>query len=318
MKRLGITLSLLATLAAPVAADDHPKTVGPHDIDRGYAWYAASRVLAADGSVKATRLPKWLREGLEWQVQRSSAEHGLEDGEVPPSREHCAPWSGSVTWPPSETAGDFASVLLLSEVAVHATLGEGIPGFTQNGNPMVLFPLSDVVRLHGRSSSPDYLLVSFDRLVVRGRVFCAVSPSHANAWGTRPPGKGDRVVLLGPWSSDGVVRARASHPESAALAQIAGDDDELFWKSSFGIASVMSNEPRTLAGLQERVDEAVVGRLFDLTAHLVSQEYGSPERREWAEKWRKQHENNCRIVEAAELPGRGLVPVRKICRPLSH
>ena len=275
MKRPGITFTLLSTLSLPVAAGDHPNTVGPHDPDRGYAWYAASRVLTADGSVKAARLPRWLRKGLEWQVQRSSTEHGLEDGQVPPSREHCAPRLGFVTWPPGETGGDFASVLLLSEIAVHATLGARIPGFTQNGNPMVLFPLSDVVRLHGRSSSPDYVLVSFDRLVIRGRVFCAVSPSHAEVWGAEPPVRGDRVVLLGPWSSDGVMRARASHPASASLAKVTGDD-ELIWKPSLG---VVFGGPRTLAGLQARVDEAVFGGLFDLTAHLHAQEWGSPERR---------------------------------------
>ena len=312
-KNLGIIVALSLALPATAVAGDHPTTVGPRDVDGDRDWVAASRVLAKDGSVKAVSLPWRLREGLEWQVQNSSTDHGLEEGEIP-SPAHCAPVLGSVTWPPGESGGDFASTLLLSEVAIIATLNDAVPGFTANGNPWMLFPLADVVPLHGRSSTPDYVLVPYDRLVVRGRVFCAVNPS-GNVWrNAKHPKAGDRVVLVGRWNADGVMRTRAFHPETAALALV-GEREELIWK--FGIVNAGdSPAPRSLSGLQDRVDEAAAGGLFDLTAHLHAQEWGSPERREFAEKWRTLHQDGCRVVEVANLEGHGLVPVRKICSPL--
>ncbi len=304
MRRLGFVLVALLALPTAVAAEGHPQTLGKRDRDRGYEWVAASRVLTSDGFVKAGGVHERLRKGLEEQLQQSAADHGLEDGEVPATKQWCAPPYITADYPLPEGDGRFISALLLSEVAVTATLGEAIPGFFVNGNPGTLFALSNVVPLHGQSPSVEYVLVPFDRLVVHGRVFCAVNPSTPKWSGKTHPKVGDRVALLAAWPKDGVVRTNMwNHGSSLGLVF---DDGRLQWDN-------LVSGPGNLASLQERVDEAVSGRLFELTTHLVSQEYGSAERREFVETWRSYESDGCRVVGVAERPGHGLVPSRFVC-----
>ncbi len=305
MKDLAIIVYLFLMLPLSAVAGDHPRTVGPRDVDGGHEWVAASRVLATDGSVKPIRMSDRLRDDLEWQLQRSAVDHGLEDGQVPSTGDYCSPISSVITPPPGESDGRFSTVLLLSEVAVSATLEDGIPGFDGMGNPVVLFSLSDTVPLHAHSPIPQYVLVPFDRLVISGRVFCRVNVIVHFWEQNEPPQIGDRVVVVGSWTADGVVRMGKWH-HTGALALV-GEEGALTWKFA-----VNNTGPRTLAGLQRRVDEAVLGNLFDFTAHLVSQEVGSPERREFAENWWKLHEDGCRVVEVVVREG-VLVRVRKIC-----
>ncbi len=310
MKRHGIVLGalLVPQLASAAFAEGHPTTLGNRDIDFGYEWVAASRVLTADGFVKSTGVHDRLREGLEWQLQRSAVDHGLENGDVPSTDQWCAPDVMELgSYPETEHDGRFISVLLLSEVAVAATLNEAIPGFLTNGNPGLLFELSDIVPLHQRARTVGYIVVPVDRLVVHSRVFCAVNPSDIVWGGTAQPEVGDRVVVLGNWPAEDVVRVKQWWTHGGTLAQVR-DQGTLQWD-----VTVTSGGPTTLTGLQARADEAVAGGLFDMTRHLVSQEFGSPDRREFVETWRAYESNGCRIAAVAERPGEGLVPSRFVC-----
>ncbi len=294
MKRLGWTLAALAVFALPVMGG-HPRTLGKRDTDRGYEWIAASRVLNADGSLKGRIPGEWLREGLEWQVQRSRIRHGLDEGGVPSSNEFCAPKQPFAPFFLPETDGRFSATLLLSEVAVAATLEESVSGFDTVGNPVVLFALSDVAPLHGYTPIPEYALIPFDRLVVHNRVFC-LTKDLTPSWREAPPKVGDRVVLIGSWSRDAVVRLTGWRGQAVALAQV-DEDEKLRW------AFAANDAPSDMAGLRGRIDEAVFGGLFDLTVGFVSKEYGAPERREFGEMWSAFHKNGCRVRKAEQLDG---------------
>ena len=83
MKRYLVPLALLVLLSAtPALSGDTPDVWGAYDTDWGYAWVAAARALTADGLVKPVGVHDRLRQGLEWQIQKSAADHGLRDGEI--------------------------------------------------------------------------------------------------------------------------------------------------------------------------------------------------------------------------------------------
>ncbi len=313
MKKPDVVLAVvLAALLASVGAgaEEHSRTLGDYDSRRGYEWVVASRLLNADGSVKlSTRMPERLRKGLEWQLQNSAPAPDLEDGEIP-SPDQCAPHPPDVTsssMPGSEQDGRFVSALLLSEVAVTATVAGIVPGFFRGGNPGVLLSLSDVSPLHGRSASIGHVLLPVERTSANGRVFCAVMDRDHHI-PTPPPPPGTRVVVMGAWSSEDVVWGNtqgrmgylATVDSAEALRWIGG----FFWSEE---------RPSTLASLQRRVDEAARGGLFDVTADLVSQDIESPERTEFVKTWASYEPDGCRVVEVAELPGVGLMPSRTVC-----
>ena len=313
MKRLVLAALSALLFVSTVSAGGHPKTLGHRDLDRGYEWVAASRALTADGFVKSAGVHERLRRGLEMQVQPVTADHGFEDGDIPSSNRWCANVDTPGSEPPiSEQDGRFGSVLLMSEVAVVATLAEAVPGFYMTGNPGVLFSLSDVAPLHGRARTTGYVLIPFDRMVVRGRVFCSILPETRLWSGRNHPKVGDRVVIMGDWAGDDVVRIERSSTHRGTLAQV-GDRGLLQWDGTVHMGVV----PGTLTNLQERANEAATGGLFDLTAHLVLQEYGSPDRREFIDTWRPYEEHyesrGCRIVGVAEKPDEGLVPSSFVC-----
>lgn len=310
---LGLTALSALLSASTVFAGGHPQTLGHPDLNRGYEWVAASRALTAGGFVKSTGVHERLRRGLEMQVQPVTMNHEFKDGDVPSSDRWCAAVDMPDSEPPiSEQDGRFGSVLLMSEVAVVATLAEAIPGFYTTGNPGVLFSLSDVAPLHGHARTTGYVLIPFDRMVVSGRVFCSVLP-ETNLWpGSNAPEVGDRVVIMGDWANDNVVRIERSATHRGTLAQV-DNRGLLRWDSTVHMGVV----PGSLANLKDRANEAAVGGLFNLTAHLVLQEYGSSERREFIDTWRSYEEHyesrGCRIVGVAERHDEGLVPSDFVC-----
>lgn len=283
-------VALVVTLFFPTAvAAQHPETLG-FDPDRGYEWVAASRVLRADGSLDDRQSThEWLKEGIGWQLKHSAVDHGFKEGRTP-SPESCATRLSYVSPPPPEVAGGmFDTTLLLSDVAVTATLEKAIPGFTTHGNPAVVFALSDVVPLRPGAPHVDYLLVPFDRLVVHGRVFCAINPNHQWWPDAGHPAVGDHVVVIGSWTSDRVVRMNAwQHTGTVAVVR---EHKPLIW----GFSVRRGTGPTTIANLESRIGEALSGGLFDLTADLVLQEFNSQERREFGQLWLDLHAAGCRV-----------------------
>ncbi len=274
----------------------------------GYDWIAASAALSDRGVTPGLN---WrLREGLEWQLKKGGLANGLREGEVPIGDEGCAPSHARSRgfYVQEEWDGRFSTALLLSEVAVVATLEAATPGFFSHGNPGVLFALSDVVPLHARSVPVDYLLVPFDRLVIQNRIFCAVTPSDARWRGRSHPEVGDRVVVLGERGLQGVVRVGAWWDRLGYLA-VVDESQTLHWDDVMQRAG----RPTSLLALRSRVEEAVSGGLFDVTKHLVSQKYGSPDRIQFAETLRQYETDSCRVASVHPTDGGGWAPKRLVC-----
>jgi len=307
LKRTLLSLTVLLS-AASAQSGAAPDTWGVFDVDRGYEWVAASRALTLEGLVETTGVHERLRRGLEWQLRGSSVDHGLKDGEIAATDEWCAsptPVSRG-SFVQTEQDGRFISALLLAEVAVTATLAEATPGFFSNGNPGVLFELADVVPLHGRSALPAFALVPADRLVIRGRVFCSVTPSEGVEVN---PEIANRVVLLGEWGDHGAVRIGTSPSRLGHLALVRDDRETLQWD----FFPRFTNPPASLSQLYRRVGEAATGGLLDVTGHLALQEYGSPERVEFVERLGRYEANGCRVVEIVDTTDQGWSPARLSC-----
>ena len=299
-------------LATPARSSTGPDTLGAYDADRGHLWIAASQALTPEGLVKSTGIHDRLRRSLAWQLQHGLAGHGLQDGEIAATDQWCAP-------PQILNAGFavseepqllFISALLLSDVAVTATLSEATPGFFWSGNPAILFALSDVVLLHGRSVVPAHALVPSDRLVIRGRVFCTVTPSRGMKVN---PAIGDRVVLLGEWSDHATVRVGSWLDPMGHLALVE-EGETLHWNIlPNAVFPKYTQPPSSLEQLHDRVASAESGGLFSATAPLVLQDYGSPERVEFVEMMSDYAFEGCRVLEVAATPDQGLQPTRISC-----
>ncbi len=302
-----VVIALAVLLPAlPARSGANLETWGTYDPERGYEWVAASQVLTPAGLVKAAGVHDRLRRGLDWQIQSSRVDHGLRDGEVADTDEWCAlSKAPRGSYVQTEQDGRFISALLLAEVAVTATLAEATPGFFENGNPGTLFALTEVVPLHGRSATPAYALAPANRLVVHGRVFCAVTPSESVGVS---PISGDRVVLLGEWGDHGVVRVGHWWDRIGHLALVE-ERDTLRWN----FFPNFTNPPLSLSELYERVNGAVSGGLIDVTSSLVLQEHGSRERVEFVERLGEYESSGCRVLEVAERPGQGWTPTSISC-----
>ncbi len=307
LTRIVTLLLLLLLVALPVVAG-HPTTIGekdPEGID-GRFWVAASRALRADGSVRYG-LGTQVEGHLNFESRHVVADHGLEDGVPAQTDEFCPPSPFIVTTSRGVEETRFDLKLLLSEVAVTAEVRDAIPGFDKYGYPVMLFSLSNVVPLHGRSPVPGYVLVPVDRIVYRGRVFCRPAQRSWRNGDLAPPAVGDRVALIGGWIHGGIISTDRS---GGALALI--EDEELTWVFPGGYVGEF---PGSASALQARVDEAVAGGLFDLTAHLKTQRWSSPERREFVRTWGRLNDNGCRVAAADTREGR-TVATRILCRIL--
>lgn len=147
---------------------DSPETWGEFHPDWGYEWTAVSAALNPDGSI-SRRLPDFARERLETLIERfekrfgSARRHGLPDRQVV-SEKFCPP-EASVHWG-DMLARHLGATLLLSEVAVKATIESVAFGFDTGGGPAALIRLADTEPLTSRSPAPEYAMVPLGQLVV--------------------------------------------------------------------------------------------------------------------------------------------------------
>lgn len=296
---LGLAMALaaasLALNSTPTNAQ-HPKVVVNDNSGFGrMVWQAASEVLHADGSARST-VAKSTQERLEeqfaWFDKRPSGSDvaaPLPDGFLPSSasihRKHCKLWP-VVDYPSPEVYGE--ALLLLSDVAIIGTVSDIAPGF-RGAAPYLLHTLSDVAPLRPGSLIPEYVLAPVGQYVINGRVFCG-DPQH-NRWSPVLE-VGDRIVLVGRWSHGVVWTGPALAYDLAILNEDTGHLKR---------QTQPQESPATLKLLRDRIDEAVRGGLFDLTAPLLLEESRSPKRREFSETWWNLHQGGCRVTAAAEL-----------------
>jgi len=205
-------LGMAATLFAGVAAGQpYPDSLG-EELGDWPLWRAALKSLEPDGSIEWS-LPDfgeidpvaaiWARERIDqFREKFGSAEsQGLEELSYPPESYCYVPdYETVVGTYPDPGVAFLDGILLLSEVAVTATVSEIIPGFSAAPGPMVLLALSDGIPLTERSPVPDYVLLPLRRMVIGGIPFC-----HNRFRGADyEPELGDRVVVIGSWRN-GIV-----------------------------------------------------------------------------------------------------------------
>lgn len=277
MKRIGI-VSLIALLAVPMVAQEHPERIGRWDTDRS-AWVAASQVgvVATVGDLAV--LVETTRETTLWTVERigiqiedfarrfeSAEKHGLEEGSYP-SPDFCYKPKILVEGQgPFPETSSLDGTLLLAEVAVTATVSEIVPGFSVMGGPTVLLALSDVTTLTSRSPVPVYALLPLKSMVINGSVFC-----HADLTLTYQPQIGDRIALFGAWDR-GVVPLG---PRTTSLIGKLDNSGTVDWNSW----NVFVDDP---ASVTSRLNEMESKGLLSTTTHLARQEYMAQERQVFA------------------------------------
>lgn len=287
---IGSTMLLLVALySEPGHSSDEPETPetwGEYHPDWGHEWTAVSVALSPDGSV-SRHLPDHARERLETLIERfeerfgSATKHGLQHGQVV-SEEFCPP-EASVHWG-DKLARHLGATLLLSEVAVKATIESVAFGFNTGGGPEALIRLEDVEPLTDRSPAPEYAVVSLGQLVVGDRVFCGErGPLASGAWrGPYQPAAGSQIVLIGGWR-DGTVFAGQSHDSWYAEVMEGG---ELQWRFGF--------QGRSLEELQVSIAELEAGGLFARTDSLARPEADPHERMDFARDWSALVDSGCR------------------------
>ncbi|MYA08555.1 MAG: hypothetical protein F4060_10815 [Holophagales bacterium] len=253
MKKTLIAVILTVSLGTAGVAQEHDHP----DSWRGpWLWTSAKQELTVNRPVR-------LLEALGSQSASfdrtfgSAHEHGLHEGQVP-DRGFCPPRDilQSSTFAGPDSAGQFDATVLLSEVAVTATVSEVIPGFTVNGAPVVMLHLTEVLTLHGRSPSPLYALVPVGQLVVDGRIYCSLE-KVTGASETYQPEAGTRVVVIGPWASVATVPIGFSRTSAFAVVE---DHEKLSWKFYDG--------PETMAQLRTSVGSLIRTGLLAMTEHL--------------------------------------------------
>lgn len=275
-----------------------PETWGSYDPDWGHEWTAVSAALNPDGSV-SRRVPDLARERLEALIVRfeqrfgSAAKHGLRDGRVV-SEEFCPP-EASVHWG-NTLARHLDATLLLSEVAVKATIESVAFGFDTGGGPVALIRLADAEPLTGRSPIPEYALVALGQLVVGDRVFCGERGplSPRNHWlredgeVSYQPTVGARIVLIGSWRG-GTVFLGPGHDSWYAEVAKSG---QLRWIYGF--------QGKSLPELKARVAELEAAGLFDRTDSLARPEADPHKRMDFARSWSALVDSGCRPVALRE------------------
>jgi len=182
---------------------------------------SVSVALNPDGSV-SSKLPDNAREKFEYQMAKfkrlfgSAAEHGLDDGVVAPKK-FCPP-ELSLGWG-DKIAENLGSILLLSEVAVKATIDSVALGFSAGGSPKALVRLKDVEPLTRRSPSPEYAVFPIGQLVARGHVFCGNRGQIGTGEyrGPYQPRAGSRIVVTGGWRDGEPQRRRHRRLRDRAL-----------------------------------------------------------------------------------------------------
>ena len=255
--------------------------------DWGHEWASVSVALNPDGSM-SSKLPDNAREKFEYQMAKferlfgSAAEHGLEEGVVAPKK-FCPP-EGTIAWG-DKTAENLGSILLLSEVAVKATIDSVALGFSPGGSPRALIRLTDVEPLTSRSPVPEYAVFPIGQLVARGHVFCG----HRGQLGTGDfrgpyqPRVGSQILLIGGWR-DGTVFLGS---EDAWYAEL--NDGALEWR--FGGFGTYGG--RTLEGVTNLISRLETRGLFEQTDHLAKAEHHSRERVRFGQAWARAVRRGC-------------------------
>lgn len=269
----------VALMGSPAVAQEAPETWGRYFVGSGHEWTAASVALNDDGTVSEDLAPN-LRRELEKQQKRferrfgSAAAHGFSDHDSPPS-EFC-PRGTYINWMGPDDGGMFGATILLSEVAVTASVGDVVLGFRSYGYPAALLALEDAEPLHGRTPIPSYALVPIGEVVVRDRVYCSLGEVGP------VPHVGSRVVVLGSWHAGTVLNAHARTGSYAVL----GEDGSLNWR--FG-----TRGSSTIGGLRRRIREIESRNLFAVTDDLVRQRPNSAERLRFIAAWRRYSDAGC-------------------------
>ncbi|MCY3970321.1 MAG: hypothetical protein OXG74_10325 [Acidobacteria bacterium] len=285
---LMMNLLLAAALFGPPAAAQ-----GPPDAIPELHWVSAARVL--DGDAPDTLHPR-SRKLIDEQSEKflaefgSAARHGLREGRLAPEEFCTVKGIGGGAVYIAGDGAEFGSALLLSEVAVVATVTDIIPGFSYGPLVESLLELGDVVPLHERSPIPGYVLVPARRVVAEDRVFCGGDVYEYD------PVIGTRVVVIGPWV-EGVVPVGLGPTNLFATVQ--KDGESLRWL----VEGQGAPAPGNLLDLQARVDEAVRGNLFTLTAGLVKLEEWTKKRRRFGREWQRRTHRGCRLIAVDEANG---------------
>lgn len=292
---LAIT-TLVSGSVSRAGSQEHPETWrGP------WLWTAASQESTVNRPVR-------LLEALESQSESfdrafgSAHAHGLAEGRVP-GREFCPPRDivQSSTFAGPDSAGQFDATILLSEVAVTATVSDVIPGFTVNGAPVVMLHLTDVLTLHERSPSPLYALVPVGQLVVGGRVYCSLE-KVTGASETYQPEVGSRVVVIGAWAPLATVPIGFSRTSAFAVVE---DHERLSWKFYDG--------PETLTQMQTSVGSLVRTGLLEMTESLRGLEEFSDGRAELSSDLFMAHRSGCDVVGAEQDLVSGGLTLSTVC-----
>lgn len=186
-----------------------------------YPWRSVDVLLDERGNLIAPGLRPDTIETLEEQIEGfrkkhgSAAENGFHEGTVPEEDLCGASYPRpTIVRPPGADHVDF--VMMTSDVAVTATIGEMVMGF-KGPSPVAFVSLERVEPLHRYSPSPSHALVSLGRLVARDMVFCSWV-SGRRGFNGRP---GDKVLLIGSWDK-GVVQPNA-------IAMFSEDSPSLEW-----------------------------------------------------------------------------------------
>ena len=282
-----MSLLTAALSVAPIGGQGPPEEVPE------LLWISAERALDEDepDSVHWSRRQLIDEQSANFRATfGSAAAHGLREGRLPPEEFCTVRGVGSeISFLGPDTDSEFGSGLLLGEVAVVATVTKVIPGFGGLAWVESLLELGDTVPLHGRSPIPGYVLVPVQRVVAEDRVFCG-------GYGTEfDPVVGSRVVVIGPWVQ-GVVPVGPGPGSSAMLAVVEQDGESLWWLD--GILG-----PDNLVDLEARVEEAVVGNLFEITVHLARLREHSEDRMQFGVEWSRRTHRGCRLIAVDEESG---------------
>ncbi len=297
---LGVAVTLLAGL---VAGQEYPESLG-ESLGDWPLWRAASKSVEPDGSIKwslpdfgqidrATAI--WAKEKIDQFKEKfgSAESRSLAELSYPPESYCYVPdYERLTVLPPDPEIGTLEGTLLLSEVAVTATVSEIIPGFSGGAGPMVLLGLSDGVQLTDRSPIPDYVLIPLRRMVIGGIPFC-----HDRDEGVDyEPQLGDRVVVIGAWLS-GIVSTESR--VTGMLFELKSDG-----RLERAFASGSTKSLGTIGALRAYVDRLDFGGFLEATAHLARQSPASGARREFARTMRSS------AAARAECPIDGLSVTR--------
>ncbi|MCY3969984.1 MAG: hypothetical protein OXG74_08620 [Acidobacteria bacterium] len=274
---LAVALGFSGTVGAQSNESEHPEfLVGA----RGYEWVAASRMLNDDGSPNVEFASQTFLDGLEYQKEWP-----------------CQAMIISSPFPP-ESRGHFAASLLLSDVAVRATVDDIVPGFSPGGEPALLLSLSDVLPLRDQTPLPDYTFMEVQRVVVEGRVFCEISNSGGSLPKRIPlPQVGDDVVVIGRWTSDSVVRM-GLYRRTGALGVVGDDGESLEWHFS-----AYMDGPKTLTDMRQQIDDAAASGLLDATRGIAQDDHYSLARRNLADRVVELQQSGCRIDSVEQHEG---------------